>query len=67
MKKSLKMKNYYIFSTSIDHAADPDEFIVEVYSPNEAEENLEPKKVIRNFDELITFFESFDDSLDEEE
>ncbi len=61
MGKSFSKEKNYIFSTSIDYSADPDEFIVELFCPDDEEDSTTPKKVIRNFDELISFFENLDD------
>lgn len=61
MEKSQDKEKNYIFSTSINYSADPEEFIVELFSPEDDEDGAEPKKIIRNFDELISFFENLDE------
>ena len=60
MAQTINKEKNYIVSTSIDSSADPEDFIVELFCPDD-EENTEPKKVIHNFDELISFFENLDD------
>lgn len=51
----------YIISTSINNSCNQDEFVIELFSCSKsAKENSTPEKVIRNFEELITFFEEFD-------
>lgn len=51
----------YIISTSINNSNNQDEFVIELFSCAETEtEHSTPEKVIRNFDELITFFEGLD-------
>lgn len=63
MKKSLdsiKQGKNYIFSTSIDYSEDPDDFIIELFYADD-EELTQPKKIIHNFDELISFFENLDE------
>lgn len=53
----------FIFSTisNVNAAGPHDEFILELfdYSPNLSCDGT-PKKVIKNFDELIEFFETID-------
>nr|WP_295973630.1 hypothetical protein [uncultured Bacillus sp.] len=61
MEKSQDKEKNYIFLTSINYSSDPDDFIVELFCPDDEEEDAEPKKVIRNFDELISFFENLDE------
>jgi hypothetical protein len=59
-------KGNYIFTTTLDSTKDKDDFVIELYSMYEdmAEfESSKPKKIIHNFNELISFFEE----LDEEE
>jgi hypothetical protein len=67
MKKSEKHdkeEKIYIYTTSIDYSANGDKFMIEIY-PLERNNNMEnehiyPEKVIHNFDELINFFEKYD-------
>ena len=62
MKKDQEKDENYIFSTSVDYSLDQDEFIVELFScPEDEEKGVMPKKVIHNFDELISFFENLDE------
>ena len=44
-------------STSVEYSVDHDEFIIELFSEDD---HSSPEKIIHNFDELITFFESLD-------
>lgn len=61
MEKTAIKDTNYIFSTTVDTSSDQDEFLIELFSCSEDEDNdIEPQKVIRNFDELISFFENFD-------
>lgn len=60
MEKSKENEKNYIFSTSIDYSSDPDEFIVELFSPDDEDTCSEPK-MIHDFDELISFFENLDE------
>ncbi|MBB6447398.1 hypothetical protein [Bacillus benzoevorans] len=63
MEKSQDKEKNYIFSTSIEYSVDPEEFIVELFSPEDYEDGAGPQKIIRNFDELISFFENLDEVL----
>lgn len=59
-----KDKNY-VFSTSINSSESQDEFLIELFSCSEEDTDQEkPAKVIHDFDELITFFEGFDQDND---
>jgi hypothetical protein len=59
-KMAVKDKNY-IFSTTVDSSSARDEFLIELFSYSEDEDNhTEPKKVIHSFDELISFLENLD-------
>jgi hypothetical protein len=64
LDKDKNKKTHYIFSTSIDSSYDrnQEEFIVELFSCLEDGEVVtKPDVVIRNFDELISFFENLDE------
>jgi hypothetical protein len=62
MKKEQEKEENYVFTTSVDYSVDQDEFIVELFScPEDEKEGVMPKKVIHNFDELISFFENLDE------
>ncbi|MCQ6276349.1 hypothetical protein JMM81_15640 [Bacillus sp. V3B] len=63
-KTAIKDQNY-MFSTSVDPSSNQDEFLIELFSYSEDEHDdkhsaSEPKRVIHNFDELISFFGDFD-------
>ena len=61
MEQTAVKDTNYIFSTTLDPSNDQDEFLIELFSCLEDEANhIEPQKVIHNFDELISFFENFD-------
>lgn len=61
LKNTAVKDTNYIFSTTVDPSNEQDEFLVELFSYSEDEDNhTEPKKVIHNFDELISFFENLD-------
>ncbi|WP_394232271.1 hypothetical protein [Niallia oryzisoli] len=51
----------YIFYTSVDIEEEQDEFLLELFSCSEHdEEKIIPETIIHNFDELITFFEQME-------
>ncbi|KAA9023591.1 hypothetical protein [Niallia endozanthoxylica] len=58
------MKNedkHYIYYTSIGTSENQDEFLLELFTCSENdEEHIVPETVIHNFDELITFFENME-------
>lgn len=56
--RNSKDKNY-VFTTSIDNSDNQDEFLIELFSEEDTEQK-KPEKVIHDFDELISFFESLD-------
>jgi hypothetical protein len=62
MKVSEKVKESFIFTTSTSSSTSTDEFVVELFdnTPDQCCEGT-PKKVIRNFEELIDFLEQFDE------
>lgn len=54
-----KLKNDYMFTTNISSSCQGDEFLIEFcpLSSSDVENSSEPSQLIRNFDELIDFFE----------
>jgi len=51
----------YIYYTSIDTSENQDEFLLELFTCSENdEESIGRETVIHNFDELITFFENME-------
>ncbi|WP_077213006.1 hypothetical protein [Bacillus dakarensis] len=58
MKAPQKIKNDYMFATCISSSCEGDKFLVEL-SPlsSNLENSSEASQLIRNFDELIDFFE----------
>jgi hypothetical protein len=62
--KNSKDKNY-VFTTSINTSENQDEFLIELFSCSEEEsDQKKPEKVIHDFDELISFFESLDQEIE---
>lgn len=62
MKSSKIVQDDFVFSTTATGIDNPtDEFLLELfdYSPDLSCDGI-PKKVIKNFDELIEFFEAID-------
>ncbi|WP_075980624.1 hypothetical protein [Bacillus massilinigeriensis] len=60
MKKLQPMDERYIFSKDIDSTGEYEFFLEYVECSSDLNQNEASPKVIRNFDELIYFFEEFD-------
>ncbi|WP_338452347.1 hypothetical protein R4Z09_10945 [Niallia oryzisoli] len=56
----IKEDKNYIFYTSVDTTDEQDEFLLELFSCSDNNEDQVPETTIHNFDELISFFENME-------